>query len=155
MESASREQNVPLNILYSVALTETGRGGRLQPYDINADGKFMHGRDLREALELVAAEQARGAKFIDVGCMQINIRFHGSRFGSLRDMFDPSQNVRYAASFLKILKAEQGTWTLAVARYNAGPNNDGAQKKYVCSVIANMVSAGLGAWTDTAREFCK
>jgi len=41
-----------------------------------------------------------------------------------------------------------------VARYNAGPGNDAAQKKYVCAVIANMVRSGLGGWTDNARKFC-
>jgi soluble lytic murein transglycosylase-like protein len=43
---------------------------------------------------------------------------------------------------------------MAVARYNAGPDNDAAQKKYVCAVIANMITSGFGAWTDNALRFC-
>ena len=38
-------------------------------------------------------------------------------------MFDSVRNVEYAANFLKALKAQEGSWTLAVARYNAGPGN--------------------------------
>jgi soluble lytic murein transglycosylase-like protein len=43
---------------------------------------------------------------------------------------------------------------MAVARYHAGPNNDPAQKVYVCRVIANMVAVGFGKWTSNARAFC-
>jgi soluble lytic murein transglycosylase-like protein len=62
--------------------------------------------------------------------------------------------VEYAARFLKQLRKREGNWTLAVARYNAGPNNNPAQKKYVCRVIANMVATGFGTWTPKARKFC-
>jgi soluble lytic murein transglycosylase-like protein len=44
---------------------------------------------------------------------------------------------------------------MAVARYHAGPDNDAAQKKYVCRVIANMVATGFGEWTGEARAFCR
>ena len=43
---------------------------------------------------------------------------------------------------------------MAVARYHAGPDNDPAQKRYVCRVIANMVATGFGAWTPQSRAFC-
>ena len=43
---------------------------------------------------------------------------------------------------------------MAVARYHAGPDNDPAQKRYVCRVIANMVATGFGKWTGNARAFC-
>ena len=43
---------------------------------------------------------------------------------------------------------------MAVARYHAGPNNDPAQKRYVCRVITNMVATGFGRWTPEARQFC-
>ena len=44
---------------------------------------------------------------------------------------------------------------MAVARYNAGPNNQPAQKRYVCHIVAHLVSSGFGAWTDKARSFCQ
>ena len=100
-----------------------------------------------------AARQG-GAVLIDIGCMQINHHYHGAAFASVAEMFDPGKNVDYAALFLKQLKAREGSWTMAVARYHAGPNNDPAQKRYVCSVIANMVATGFGSWTPNARLFC-
>ena len=77
--------------------------------------------------------------------MQINHLYHRENFPSLESMLNPRTNVEYAARFLQELKARHDTWTMAVARYHAGPNNDPAQKRYVCRVIANMVATGFGA----------
>ena len=154
MARASAANGVPLNVLYSVGLTETGQRGELGQYDMNVDGRAVRSVNLSEAIARFAAEKARGARFIDIGCMQINHHFHGSRFASVAAMFDPAANVDYAAGFLKALKAEVGTWTLAVARYNAGPNNPAAEQRYVCAVIRNMVASGFGRWTPNARALC-
>jgi len=155
MTRASLQSGVPLNVLYSVGLTETGRRGSLQPYDLNVDGRAVHSDSLSEALTRLAEAKARGAKLIDVGCMQINAHFHGSHFASLAAMFDPAANVDYAARFLRALKAREGSWTLAVARYNAGPANPAAERTYVCAVIRNMVASGFGGWTANARALCQ
>jgi soluble lytic murein transglycosylase-like protein len=154
MIRASQAENIPLGVLYSVGLTETGQHGRLQPYAMNIDGAPVVAASLSEAIAQFHAAEARGAKLIDIGCMQINHRWHSGHFASLEGMFDPRLNVAYAARFLRALRAREESWTLAVARYNAGPGNDAAQKKYVCAVIANMVRSGLGGWTDNARKFC-
>jgi len=154
MARAAQMEDIPLAVLYSVGLTETGARGQLQPYAMNVDGVAVASASLPEAMTKFTEAKARGAKFIDIGCMQINHRFHGKNFASLAAMFDERLNVAYAARFLKDLRARESSWTLAVARYNAGPDNNYAQKKYVCAVIANMVRSGFGGWTDNARRFC-
>jgi len=155
MVRAAQANDIPLNVLYAVGLTETGRKGTLNPFDMNVDGRAVASASLDEALVKFEAERAKGAQLIDIGCMQINHRWHAAHFHSVTEMFDPARNVRYAANFLKELRAREGTWTLAVARYNAGPNNDSAQKNYVCAVIRNMVASGMGQWTPNARTFCE
>ena len=155
MTRAAALHGVPLNVLYSVGLTETGHKGELSPYDMNVDGQAVHSTSLAQAMARFTQAKARGAKFIDIGCMQINHRFHGADFRSLSDMFDPVRNVEYAANFLKALKAQEGSWTLAVARYNAGPGNPAAERIYVCSVIRNMIASGFGRWTASARALCQ
>ena len=70
-------------------------------------------------------------------------------------MLSPEQNVNYAAKFLARLKRRHTNWTMAVARYHAGPNNDPAQKRYICRVISKLVATGYGNWTKPAREFCQ
>ena len=153
--AAAAKYDIPAGILYSVGLTETGRKGSLQPYAMNIEGKAFFGHDRRDALAAFEAARARGAKLIDLGCMQINHHFHGDQFSSPAEMFDPRKNVEYAASFLARLHARHETWTMAVARYHAGPNNDPAQKRYVCRVIANLVATGYGSWTANAKQFCR
>ena len=151
---AARRHGVPAQVLHAVGLTETGRRGLLSPFALNIDGATFFPADADAALARFAQARAQGAKFIDLGCMQINHRFHGKAFPSPAAMLEPARNVDYAAGFLKTLRAREGSWTLAVARYNAGPHNERAQTRYVCAVIANLVRSGHGGWTDSARAFC-
>lgn len=154
ISAAAAKYGVPEGILYSVGLTETGRKGSLQPFAMNVDGKAYYFDGLEEALEAFRRAREGGAVLIDVGCMQINQHFHGEHFTSVEAMFDPRRNVEYAARFLSNLHSRHETWTMAVARYHAGPNNDPAQKRYVCRVISNLVATGYGNWTPNARQFC-
>jgi soluble lytic murein transglycosylase-like protein len=151
---ASAQYGIPIGILYSVGLTETGKKGTLQPYALNVEGRAYFPPTRADALQIFNQAEARGAKLIDIGCMQINHLYHGSHFASVAQMFDPRLNVDYAAQFLTDLKRKHVSWSMAVARYHAGPNNDPAQKQYVCRVIANMVATGFGKWTPNARHFC-
>ncbi len=152
--AAARRYDIPLAVFYAVGLNETGSRGRLQPFSMNIDGRAVPNASLPDALRVFHEAQAKGARMIDIGCMQINHHYHGSNFASTAAMFDPAQNIDYAARFLRDLKVRERSWTMAVARYNAGPDNDPAQKRYVCDVLARMVASGFGAWTDKARAFC-
>jgi soluble lytic murein transglycosylase-like protein len=154
MAIAARAYDVPLGVLYAVGMTETGRKGSLQPYAMNIEGKSYFAAGLADALARFAEASKAGAKLIDVGCMQINYYYHSEHFQSVSAMFNPRQNVLYAAQFLQDLRKREGSWTMAVARYHAGPDNDPAQKRYVCLVITNLVASGFGAWTSHARDFC-
>jgi soluble lytic murein transglycosylase-like protein len=155
MRAAAARYGVPLGVLYAVGLTESGRKESLQPFAMNIGGEAYFAAGLDDALRHFARARARGIELIDIGCMQINHRYHAAHFASVAAMFDPHANVDYAAQFLKQLRRREGSWTLAVARYHAGPDNDPAQKKYVCAVIANMVATGFGSWTRSAQSFCR
>jgi soluble lytic murein transglycosylase-like protein len=155
MARASARHGSPLGVLYAVGLTETGRKGSLQPYALNIEGRAEFAASSADAIRRFEAARASGARLIDLGCMQINYHYHGKNFRTLSEMLEPRINVDYAARFLKELRASEGSWTMAVARYHAGPDNDPAQKRYVCQVIANMVATGFGEWTDKSRKFCR
>jgi soluble lytic murein transglycosylase-like protein len=154
MTRASKEYDVPLGVLYAVGLTETGNKGSLHPNAMNIEGRSYFAKSSEDAVAEFERAQAAGAKLIDLGCMQINHHFHSEHFESVDEMLEPRKNVEYAARFLKELRAREGSWTLAVARYHAGPNNNPAQKRYVCAVITNMVATGFGEWTPGAQAFC-
>ncbi|WP_374989957.1 transglycosylase SLT domain-containing protein [Rhizobium sp. TH2] len=152
--AAATRYGVPEGILYSVGLTETGKRGSLQPWALNIEGKAVFAASRKDALVAFSDARDRGSKLIDLGCMQINHHYHGDQFASPDDMLNPRKNVEYAAKFLSRLHSKHVTWTMAVARYHAGPNNDPAQKRYVCRVISNLVATGYGKWTPTASDFC-
>jgi soluble lytic murein transglycosylase-like protein len=154
MVRAAEQYKVPIGVLYAVGLTETGKKGSLQPFAMNVEGRAQYSRTIAEALRAFDDARKGGAVLIDVGCMQVNYHYHASAFGSVAEMFDPRKNVDYAALFLTQLREREGSWTMAVARYHAGPDNDPAQKRYVCAVIANMVATGFGSLTPNARSFC-
>lgn len=155
MARAAKKYDVPLAVLYAVGLTETGKKGSLHPYALNIEGPSYFDANVQQAIQRFEQARKDGAKLIDIGCMQINHYYHSSHFRSVEEMFDPSLNVDYAARFLRDLRAKEGSWTMAAARYHAGPNNNPAQKQYVCAVISNMVATGFGQWTANARTFCQ
>jgi soluble lytic murein transglycosylase-like protein len=154
MIRAARENGVPLAVLYAVALTETGQRDGLRAYAMNIHGRAAFNATLADALATFDRARRQGETLVDIGCMQINYRYHGRKFSSVEEMFEPAKNVDYAARFLKALHKGEASWTATVARYHAGPGNAPAQRRYVCAVIRNMVTSGFGAWTPEATAFC-
>jgi len=155
MTRAATKYGVPLGILFAIGLAESGIGGTLHAYALNLEGKTVYSLNKAQAIERFYAAKASGMKLIDVGCMQLNYYFHGEHFSSIEDMFDPYKNVDYGARFLSSLRAREGSWTMAVARCNAGKNNDPAQRRYVCRVLESLVKSGFGAWTASGSAFCQ
>lgn len=154
MINAARKYNIPLPILYAVSMTEAGVKQTIQPYALNIDGYSIFPKTKLEALLLIKNAKKNGAKYIDVGCMQINIRYHGKKFKSLNDMLNPTLNINYAAKFLKTLYKKQNSWTIAVARYHTGDRNSLEQKKYLCKVIKNLIATGFGTMIKDVSRFC-
>ncbi len=119
----ARESNVPLDVLRAISLTETGRkrGGALQPWPwtVNMEGVGKWFDDFASARSYVDRHFARGARSFDVGCFQINYKWHGRAFRSIDDMFDPITNARYAAKFLTELYEEFGDWSKAAGAYHS------------------------------------
>lgn len=120
---ASRDSGVPLSVLRAISLTETGRrnDGRLRPWPwtVNMEGKGKWFEDQMSARAFVEKHFRRGARSFDVGCFQVNYKWHGHAFRSIDDMFDPITNARYAASFLGELYAEFGDWSAAAGAYHS------------------------------------
>ena len=114
---ASEESGVPLDVLRAITLTETGRksaeGFLPWPWTINMEGVGKWFESRKEARAYVDRHFARGARSFDVGCFQINYRWHHQGFTSLEQMFEPLANARYAAKFLTELHGEFGNWSKA------------------------------------------
>lgn len=120
---AARDSGVPIDVLRAITRTETGRNTGRQlspwPWTVNMEGKGFWFDTRAEALVYARAEHARGARSFDVGCFQINYRWHGEAFASIEEMFDPAANAAYAARFLTSLHAETGDWSRAAGAYHS------------------------------------
>ncbi len=120
---AARETGVPLAVLRAISLSETGRnrGGSFRPWPwtVNMEGAGAWFDEPDEALGFVRRHFETGARSFDVGCFQLNYRWHGQNFQSIESMFDPLENARYAARFLAGLYAETGDWMLAAGYYHS------------------------------------
>jgi hypothetical protein len=154
LATVSVMEGVPLGVLYAVGLTESGRKSKLHPYALNIEGETVFAKSRDDALAVFSKARKEGKKLIDLGCMQVNHYYHGANFRSPAEMLVPEKNIVYAARFLKRLRQEHGSWTMAVARYHASAGNKKAQKSYICSVIKNLVRSGFGQWTPQAKAFC-
>jgi hypothetical protein len=114
---------VPLAVLQAISLTETGRkrAGQFRPWPwtVNMEGKGLWFDTQDDARAYVYSQYKRGARSFDVGCFQINYKWHGQAFASIDAMFDPVANAVYAAEFLRGLRAEEGSWSAAAGAYHS------------------------------------
>jgi hypothetical protein len=141
VQSAGRAGGIPDHLMSAIARIETGRAdatGAVDPWpwSINVEG-IDHVYDSKaEVIAAVQAFQARGVRSIDVGCMQVNLMYHPDAFPSLEQAFDPLVNATYAASFLRQLFAQTGSWPAATAAYHsAAPELGGPYQRKVQAVL--------------------
>lgn len=123
IQRAQERHGIPDNLLLAIGIQEAGRQiadkVTVWPWTANADGKGRYFNS-KSALENWVQEiQGRGIRSIDVGCMQVNQRWHAQHFASLAEATDPAANVNYAARYLSQLYAETGDWWEAAGRYHS------------------------------------
>ena len=145
IHAAETANRLPRFLLHAVSLTESGRWNKRAqaaiawPWTINAGGKGKFFPTKAKALAEVRRLQAEGVRNIDVGCMQINLQYHGDMFAKVEEAIDPINNVAYAATLLKSLRQKTGSWAHAVGRYHNG-NWKGRGKDYWRRVRLNWTS---------------
>lgn len=131
---AEKKFRLPKHLLFAISLKETGRWNAQRkesytwPWTVTSGGEGRHHPTLFAAKSDVRRLLAAGVTNIDVGCMQINLRYHGTAFKNLEEAFDPLKNTTYAARFLTELKIRHGSWRDATERYHSG--NSARGKKY-------------------------
>lgn len=122
-EQAARTEGVPEGVLSAIARVESGRSVqgvfRAWPWTLNQAGVGSYHDSEQSALLTLQQILATGHRNVDIGCMQINLRWHAEAFTDLREMLDPVRNTRYAARFLRELHDRFGDWDEAVMRYHS------------------------------------
>ena len=134
-----KSENIPTHLLTAISLAETGRWQKgskeiiAWPWTVTANGKGQHFDTKEEALAEVEILLTEGMSNIDVGCMQINLKYHENAFESLSRALDPKTNAEYAAKFLKKLYAKKKNWMKAVGSYHS--NTPDKNLKYRARII--------------------
>lgn len=160
----ARAYGIPPGMLLALSLTETGRAGpdgpEPWPWAVNLGGRGFWFASAGEARAFALARIAEGRRNIDLGCFQVNYRWHGRHFTSPEAMIDPGTNARYAAAFLTRLRDEFGSWERAVGAYHSrNPAHSGPYVERYLRHYRRLAAAGAagdpemdGDLADVARH---
>lgn len=136
----TRGKEIDADIAMAVGLTEAGRfldSGVLAiwPWTANAAGEGRFFETKKDAIAWVREKQGQGVTSIDVGCMQINLKWHPEAFASLEEAFEPSINVAYGVDYLATWVAQHGI-EQGVGRYHSSTTEH--QERYLASFRRNQ-----------------
>ena len=120
---AAQESTVPRAVLMKIARLESGRKVNKEfvswPWTLNNGGKGYFLSSEADALDLLTRLSNSGKTNVDVGCMQLNIKWHAKYFSNFSEMLSPEHNTLYAAKYLEQLYKETGSWMKAVKYYHS------------------------------------
>ena len=145
-EKYGKQFNIPDKLLTSISLVESGIKKNNNfvswPWTLNVAGKSMFFDNKNDALNFLKKNYKNKNKNIDVGCMQISMKYHINEFDSLENILDPDENVKYAAKFLKKLFFKHKRWNEAISRYHSSVP---ARKKQYLNRVKNY-------WADIRQK---
>ena len=121
---AEEKKDLPAGLLSSISNVEAGRvignnPKRGWPWTVNHAGEGLFFENKSEAIQYVKRYLKLGDVNMDVGCMQISLKWHSDNFSTLEEAFDPVININYAADFLKKLFSIHKDWNLAIKHYHS------------------------------------
>lgn len=127
-------------LLYVVALTESARAFNdivaPWPWALNRKGETIYLDDHEAAAAHVRSLLAIGQQSIDIGLMQVNLRWHGHRVQRAEDLLDPVTNLHVGADILaESIASAPGDLILGVGRYHSW-NDRTAAYQYGRKVLA-------------------
>jgi len=120
-----RRLGIPKGLLSAISLAESGRWNEANgatiawPWTVTTGGKGYFLPNRMDAIAYVKSLQADGVKNIDVGCLQINLKYHPGAFVSIAQAFDANANAAYAANFLAERFALSKSWIKAAGDYHS------------------------------------
>ncbi|MCR9257441.1 MAG: hypothetical protein NXI16_15240 [Alphaproteobacteria bacterium] len=140
-----KKLDTPDGLVRAMALAETGRWDALDgrsipwPWTVNNGGAGTFYATKKEAIKAVRALQRQGETNIDVGCMQVNLGWHGDNFRSLEEAFEPQVNMVVAARILQRQYRAHRDWDVAAGNYHsATPHFHQRYRKKVKALLASL-----------------
>jgi len=148
IHNQERRANIPKGLLKAISFAESGRWNAVGkatiawPWTVTTGGKGYFLPNRADAIAFVKSLRADGVENIDVGCMQINLKYHPDAFASIAHAFDPNTNAAYAADFLSQRFAMSKSWIMAAGDYHSTtPNLNKAYRNKVSKLWNDMPKA--------------
>jgi len=160
IEVAQHHYDTPPGLLAVMAKVESGRpnaNGALQPWPwtVDADGTGILFPSKEAAIAWTRnALATNAAAYVDVGCLQVDLRMHPHAFRTLDDAFDPNSNADYGAHFLRVLHdgPARGNWFTAIGLYHSStPELAATYRTQVAAVAAGLPMPPAPASTRVIR----
>lgn len=145
-EKAGMEYNVDPILLYSIALVESAidapEKGFLKPSPWTLRTNKPYYAKSKQEAEALLDHLIQTNKSIDVGMMQINLKWHGHRVKSPKELLDPLTNVRTGAQIIsEQIKRYPKDAALAVGNYHSSrPDRARWYARHVLRVYTNLKS---------------
>ena len=122
--AAEQRYGLPDGILQSISTVEASRiqadgSYKAWPWTLNDTGTGLFFDNREQVLEYLDVHMTNPDTSIDIGCMQINTKWHGAFFETFDEMLDPASNIAYAAGFLTDLYYAHGSWNEAIRHYHS------------------------------------
>jgi len=135
------ERGIDPYILYSVALVESARVSKRlaspYPWSLNQLGKPIIPTSKNKAREILYDSINNGIRSIDVGYMQVNVKWNGHRVSKPDDLLDPVRNIQVGADILsETINSAPGDLALGIGRYHAGWQDSNRAYNYGNRVIS-------------------
>jgi len=124
-ETASQESGIDVLLLYAIAMSESNRSrghGQTGPYAlaIRACGRAHYPATRAEAEKTLQTILDSDCTNIDVGIMQISLRWNGKRTDSPFALLDASENVRVGSQvLLDAMQSSPHDVRTAISRYHS------------------------------------
>ncbi len=147
IDNAQHRYGTPPGLLAVMAKVESGRPGadgvlEPWPWTVDADGTGILFPTKQAAIEWTRnAVATEAATYVDVGCLQVDLRMHPHAFRTLDDAFDPAANADYGARFLRSLHdgPARGNWFTAIGLYHSStPEMAAIYRMQVAAVAAGL-----------------
>lgn len=122
-QAAARAADVPVLVLYAVALQESGWTWLDRfvpwPWTLNIAGEPHRFNTRAQACAMLKqALRQFPARRVDVGLGQLNVGFQGHRVSHPCELLDPYRNLKIAATILREHHTPGADWLVAAGRYH-------------------------------------
>lgn len=142
----SSKTDVPVNVLYGMALAESGKTTKSKRYvpwafaigvgvdEVNKRHYAIYPETREAAVQKLRELRAKGHRNLGLGMMQINIKANGFRVDDIEELFDAEFNLQIAAQVIREC-SKKNTFETMLSCYSHGLYSSPGGKLYAAKVV--------------------